>query len=209
MRNPDAHRTDLPPAGSKARHALRSREQHRRRRYQRVTLGPYDLVLPYEARYIVKQLRDAGFTFKRMEEITELDTRQLTGILKRETPRIKKHTHDHLRSLDLQAIIDSEPRGRRIPRGPYRELLRRYLAAGWSRAEMVAIAGPPLRENSDIWRDRGKWMSPEMADAIDKMHAELGERVKTDPKDRDKARMTWLRTRGYKPPAAYDKAGGA
>ena len=198
----DEYRTDLPPAGTKARNAFRARERVRRRGYG--VLGTHDRVPAHAARHALRTLRDAGFTYDRISEIVGIDTKQICDYLKPETKNVQKHTHDRIAALDIEMIVLSEPRGRRLDKAPYRKLLRSYLAAGWSRAEMSKIAGPPLTENSDIWRDRGKYVSVEMVDAVLKMHAELGEKVKTELRNRDKARMTVLRSRGYKVPAAYD-----
>ena len=198
----EAYRDDLPPARTKERNALRARERHRRRVYG--TLDPHDSVPAFAVRHVFQTLRAAGFTYVRIAEIFGINTKQICDYLKPETRFVQKHTHDRITSVDLNAILARETPGRRLDKAPYRDLLRSYLAAGWSRAEIVEIAGPPLREDSDVWRNRGMYVSVKMADVILKVHAELGERVKPQLSTRDKSRVSLLRGRGYDVPASRD-----
>ena len=195
-------RDDLPPARTKERAALRARERQRRRGYG--VLGPHDRVPAFAVRHVLQLLRDAGFTYMRLSEIFGIDTKQIFDYLKPETRFVQKHTHDRITSVSVAEIVANEKPGQRLDKAPYRDLLRSYLAAGWSRAEIIEIAGPPLRDDSNIWRNRGKYVSVEMADVILKVHAELGERVKPQPRGRDKSRVTLLKGRGYDVPAARD-----
>ena len=88
---------------------------------------------------------------------------------------------------------------RRVDVAPYREYLRRLGAAGWGKADILSRIGVPVG-NDHMYRDRCRYITPEVADRLEELFAEIGDRVGTN----DLAARNW-RKMGYQPPAAYDE----
>jgi hypothetical protein len=146
----------------------------------------------------IRTLRNAGFTFERITEITGVHRRSAQMLLSGKTKTYPPDSYARVMSIDIHKVIREElPSNGRLPAAKYRDLLRQLGANGWPRHELDRRLGIGLGEEN-IWRERAKYVQPDLAMRIQKVYDDIGGKVGPSTPS---ARV--YRKLGYLPPLAY------
>lgn len=188
----------LPPTGTTARATALMRNYRRRKAEGRK--GEKDLVPIFAVQHVITTLRQAGFSYGRIAEISGYTKRRIQEYHGGRQSHVTYGTHQRFMALDLEHVIDTEhPRVRSVPARPYRERLRRLGAAGWSKQDLQAFVSFPLVEHH-VWNEKSRYITMGRARELDAMFAQIGDKLGTN----QQTSLYWRR-RGYGPPAAYDE----
>lgn len=187
----------LPPTGTQERATTLMRAYRRRKAEGRK--GDKDLVPIFAVQHVIAVLREAGFSFARIADISGFTKRRIQAYAAGRQTHVTYGTHRQFMALDLEHVIATEhPRVRSVPSYYYRERLRRLGAAGWSKKDLQAFVSFPLTDHH-VWNERSRHITLSRARDLDAMFAAIGDRLGTN----QQVALYWRR-RGYGPPAAYD-----
>lgn len=179
----------------RARAAELARRRRARRRNGKV--GAHDHVAPYASRMIVQAALDAGMTYAQIADAAGLhDARSVRRIMDPAREYVQARTAARIRAAlpvvqALHRLGAVSPK--RVPVGPYRTMLRRLGAAGWSMRHLRERYGIP--ENAV--RDRATYLTPFQAQMVLLAWDEIGGRLGPDL-----ATARAWRSKGYLVPAA-------
>jgi len=180
---------------------------------------PEHLVPTTEVLEVIRVLRDAGYTWTKLEKSLGVTRSSMQDYMAGRVTKCKRTTADQIIARGWPLASEAARLGKgstdlpelpsllRYDSAVYREQLRRLGAAGWSRARIERMAGilprtGPVVPILNIWRKRSKYISATTASALDKAFEEIGDRMGPDVHV-----ATYWRDRGWLPPVAYDDDG--